>query len=446
MSTNNNDNSQKYSDIGNQIRDSVMEAVASGDFSGLSSTITQSVNTVLGDVGDQINRAATQVMNGGNLTNGQVNYKVNLAKAQAEARARAQETARRYHEEQEARIQRDKAARAAYVRRPNQAGGTATPVRNKIKFKEVGKVSAILNIIIGGWFSFVFAMATLGASLSISEEGPVGFIIVAIITLAFVSMIVNGIKKLKTIDIAKRYNSLAGSKQYIEISELAHATGSSVSSVIKNIKKLLKKGFFPEGFLDEEETTFILSRDVYDQYKETKANFAKKQQEELDANGVDESAKVRLSPDQQAELNLMIRDGENAIRKLRELNNDIPGEAITNKLNTTESILNDIFERVRNHPEQMKNCHKLMNYHLPTMLKLVEAYAEYDKISVPSDDILKSKDEIEKTIDIINKAFTELLNRLFQDSVWDINSDVQVLKTMLNQEGLTNELNVAKEG
>lgn len=446
MSTNNNDNSQKYSDIGNQIRDSVMEAVASGDFSGLSSTITQSVNTVLGDVGDQINRAATQVMNGGNLTNGQVNYKVNLAKAQAEARARAQETARRYHEEQEARIQRDKAARAAYVRRPNQAGGTATPVRNKIKFKEVGKVSAILNIIIGGWFSFVFAMATLGASLSISEEGPVGFIIVAIITFAFVSMIVNGIKKLKTIDIAKRYNSLAGSKQYIEISELAHATGSSVSSVIKNIKKLLKKGFFPEGFLDEEETTFILSRDVYDQYKETKANFAKKQQEELDANGVDESAKVRLSPDQQAELNLMIRDGENAIRKLRELNNDIPGEAITNKLNTTESILNDIFERVRNHPEQMKNCHKLMNYHLPTMLKLVEAYAEYDKISVPSDDILKSKDEIEKTIDIINKAFTELLNRLFQDSVWDINSDVQVLKTMLNQEGLTNELNVAKEG
>lgn len=88
----------------------------------------------------------------------------------------------------------------------------------------------------------------------------------------------------------------------------------------------------------------------------------------------------------------------------------------------------------------MKNCHKLMDYHLPTMLKLVEAYAEYDKVSVPGEDIIKAKEEIEKTIDVINQAFTELLNRLFRDSVWDVTADAKVLKSMLSQDGLTGDI------
>ena len=44
-----------------------------------------------------------------------------------------------------------------------------------------------------------------------------------------------------------------------------------------------------------------------------------------------------------------------------------------------EDLLKQIFNRVKVHPEQMDRMHKLMDYYLPTMLKLVEAYDEYDK-------------------------------------------------------------------
>ena len=71
------------------------------------------------------------------------------------------------------------------------------------------------------------------------------------------------------------------------------------------------------------------------------------------------------------------------------------------------------------------------------MIKLVEAYAEYDKVSQPGEDILAAKAEIEKTLDIINQAFVELLNKLFQSSVWDVTAEAKVLTTMLHQEGLT---------
>ena len=82
----------------------------------------------------------------------------------------------------------------------------------------------------------------------------------------------------------------------------------------------------------------------------------------------------------------------------------------------------------------------MMDYYLPTTLKLVEAYADFDKVSVPGPEIVAAKAEIERTMDIINQAFSELLSNLFQDTVLDITTDAQVLQTMLAREGLTKNI------
>ena len=131
------------------------------------------------------------------------------------------------------------------------------------------------------------------------------------------------------------------------------------------------------------------------------------------------------------------------IRKLRDLNDRIPGEVISAKLFCLENLLKDIFESLRQHPEQTDRMHKLMSYYLPTTLKLVESYERFDKVSSPGPDIIKAKAEIENTLDTINQAFRELLNSLFQDTVFDVTTDAQVLKTMLAKEGLTREMDFA---
>ena len=78
-----------------------------------------------------------------------------------------------------------------------------------------------------------------------------------------------------------------------------------------------------------------------------------------------------------------------------------------------------------------------MEYYLPTMLKLVEQYAEFDRMSSPGEDVQEAKAEIEKTLDMINQAFVTLLNNLFRDAAFDASADAQVLQTMLAKEGLT---------
>lgn len=80
-----------------------------------------------------------------------------------------------------------------------------------------------------------------------------------------------------------------------------------------------------------------------------------------------------------------------------------------------------------------------MDYYLPTTVKLLEAYQELDKQPVQGENILSSKSEIEGTLDTLNTAFEKLLDDLFQDTAWDVSSDISVLRTMLAQEGLAKD-------
>ncbi len=78
-----------------------------------------------------------------------------------------------------------------------------------------------------------------------------------------------------------------------------------------------------------------------------------------------------------------------------------------------------------------------MEYYLPTTLKLLEAYKEFDRQPVQGENITTAKKEIEKTLDTINLAFENLLDDLFEDAAMDVSTDISVLNTMLAQEGLT---------
>ena len=98
-----------------------------------------------------------------------------------------------------------------------------------------------------------------------------------------------------------------------------------------------------------------------------------------------------------------------------------------------------IFRQTEAHPENAQDLRKLMEYYLPMTVKLLKAYEELDGQPVQGENILKSKNEIEGTLDTLNIAFEKLLDSLFQDTAWDVSSDISVLQTMLAQEGLTDD-------
>lgn len=403
---------RNYNEIGERIQESVIDALNTGDFSALNGEIKSSVLSVLADVGGQINDAVAGTQSSAR----NINVNTYVSRPGATSQSASRETAMR------------QMARSAMTRSPEK----------RIRFNEVGSVSGVLQIIFGAFFGMTFFLATLGALI---DGEFIGAIVVGIIAALCGIGIVKGINKRKLLALATKYKNLCKEKMYCSIQEICDATGEDEKQAVRNVKKILNKGFFPEGFLDENETTLMVNREVYNQYLEAKKQQKIREEEELKATA-EAYEKGILTPQQQMAYNHMMTEGQNSITKLHQLNEQIPGENITNKLNDTEKVLNEIFDRVKNNPDQVPNCQKLEDYYLPTMLKLVEAYAGYDKVSNPGPEIVSAKAEIENTLDIINQAFVELRNKLYQTAVWDSTAEAKVLQTMLKQDGLATDQNI----
>ena len=128
----------------------------------------------------------------------------------------------------------------------------------------------------------------------------------------------------------------------------------------------------------------------------------------------------KLSP----EVQNIVKAGDDYVRKIREANDVIPGEEISAKISRMEMLVDRIFDRVEQNPESVDDIRKLMEYYLPTTIKLLEAYEELDAQPVQGENIISSKREIEKTLDTLNTAFEKLLDDLFQDTAWDGSSDI----------------------
>ena len=98
-----------------------------------------------------------------------------------------------------------------------------------------------------------------------------------------------------------------------------------------------------------------------------------------------------------------------------------------------------IFDQVEKSPESAPDLHRLMSYYLPTTQKLIDTYATLDAQHVEGENIESAKREIESSLDTINDAYEKLFDSFFQHTAWDVGTDVSVMKSMLRQDGLTED-------
>ena len=179
----------------------------------------------------------------------------------------------------------------------------------------------------------------------------------------------------------------------------------------------------------------MTSNEAYAQYNALMERMSREKAEREAAEARARQEYEKLTPEVQS----IIKQGDDYVRKIREANDAIPGEEISAKISRMEMLVDRIFDRVEQNPDSVDDIGKLMQYYLPTTIKLLEAYEKLDAQPVQGENILSSKQEIEKTLDTLNIAFEKLLDDLFQDTAWDVSTDISVLHTMLAQEGLTED-------
>ena len=241
-----------------------------------------------------------------------------------------------------------------------------------------------------------------------------------------------GVKKLNRVSRYKTYRNVLGQKTHVTLEKLARAVGRKVTFVRREVEKMITMGLFREGHLDKEQTMLITSDETFRLFEQSRLQLEeRKRQEKL----LEEQARSAHRP----ELLDVLQRGGKFLDEIRRCNDAIPGVEISNKIYRMEQIVERIFHRTEQHPQIIPDLKKLMDYYLPMTVKLLNAYADMDAQPVQGETILNSKREIEETLDTLNLAFEKLLDELFQETALDVSSDITVLKTLLAQEGLTED-------
>lgn len=231
----------------------------------------------------------------------------------------------------------------------------------------------------------------------------------------------------------KHYIKTMGAKDFYSIEGLADAVSKKEKFVIKDLKRMISKGWFREGHLDEQETCFMLTDESYQLYLDAQRELEQRKKE---AERLAKEQELLENDPIRKQLKIAIGEGNEYIRRIREINDEIPGEEISSKLYRLERVCTKIFEHVEDNPEKLSDIRKFMNYYLPTTLKLVQTYHEFSEQPVQGENITSAKKEIERMLDDINQAFEKMFDKLFEDDAMDISTDISVLSMMLAQEGL----------
>lgn len=319
---------------------------------------------------------------------------------------------------------------------PSASGGKKQApkptVRSADLYGNPRKTKDILQIVFGGILTGSMAIGLLTVQILqivLDRSGAGSTVITLLGTLAGIGMIWNGCSGLGRINRFKKYIQVIGDRTYCDFERLAKAVGRSVKFVKKDINIMISKGWFLEGKTDKKVTCLITSMETYRQYEETERALEQKTAEQQK----EAAERRKISPEVQEVLD----KGEAYIRKIHASNDAIPGEEISAKIDQMEKIVERIFQRAEEHPEIIPDLKKMMNYYLPMTIKLLDAYEDMDSQPIQGETIASSKKEIEDTLDTLNEAFAKLLDSVFQDTAWDVSSDISVLHTMLAQEGLT---------
>ena len=299
--------------------------------------------------------------------------------------------------------------------------------------KMPGSISGLVCAVIGACVGIPMVIA----DITVFIVGAVGYIVssdLAIaaavllpITAAALGMMFYGIALRRRARRFARYRDAMGGAAFCAVEKLADTVGETKERTRKDLKKMISCGACPQGHLDRGATCFMVDDKTYDAYLEAEKAYAARAAEER---------KKQADP-KEAELTAAEKEGSDYLQQIRAANDALPGEVISGKLDRLENVTARIFACVRQRPEKLPDIRRFIRYYMPTTLKLVKSYEEFEAQPVQGETITKAKQEIERALDTINMAFENLLDTLFADKALDISTDISTLETMLKQEGLT---------
>ncbi|MBQ3986673.1 MAG: 5-bromo-4-chloroindolyl phosphate hydrolysis family protein [Oscillospiraceae bacterium] len=210
---------------------------------------------------------------------------------------------------------------------------------------------------------------------------------------------------------AANYLTVIGGRDFVEVRELSRTCGVNEKTVRRDLEIMIEKGLFgSEAYVDQGHGLLILKSGAAPE---------KAAEPEVPADDEDRYKKI--------------------LREIRQVNDEIPDEVISAKIDEMEDYTARIFKAVQEKPEKLPQIKSFMSYYLPTALKLLHSYADFDQAGAGGENVAGAKADIERILDMLVDGFKKQLDKLYETEAMDISSDIDVLENMLRRDGLKDD-------
>ncbi len=158
------------------------------------------------------------------------------------------------------------------------------------------------------------------------------------------------------------------------------------------------------------------------------------------AQGLDTSkdapAQQQIPKTGDAAADSLVEKGQEMLSQIRQENALIPDAELTAQMDQLDDVANRIFHTVAEQPGKAPQIRRFMDYYLPTTLKMLQGYRKMDERQVSGQEAQETRAQIRRAMDVVLKAFDKQLNALYHDDMLDLSTDIDVMETMLRQDGL----------
>lgn len=390
-------NKNEFSNLGSDIRKMVKDSINSNDYRKMGQEVGKNVSDTLETVFEEVKRTVGSI--------------------QVE------------NEHLKRKAVNSSAIKPENVRKPPKSVKTNTTITERprqIYFPHmaVGKVQSVLLTVFGS-----IGIATFGILLVVF--GLIGFgpwVVGSMFAATLVSylMMEKAAWLRKRTKRYKRYLEFFYGKDTVSIPELAAYCNVSHKFLIKDLRKMIDIGMFPQGHINDHNSVLMLNHTSYKRYMDELRQIQNQKVEEITSS-------------ENFEHDNAIEEGRKFVSEINAVSSKIQDGEVSTKILRMESIIDKIVEYINEHPNQLADVRRFMQYYLPTTLKLLNAYEEFESQPIQGENITTAKFEIKDALDTINLAFENLFDNLFASQSMDISADISVLNTMLAQEGLTEQ-------
>ena len=311
----------------------------------------------------------------------------------------------------------------------SEAKSTSQPHRQSYAYAGSGQPSSVKRgkqpkggkglITLGAIITAIFGISTMGAGSVFLESLMMGYffsdeligtLVCALFLCGGLAILFKGIGNNRRKERFLNYLAYIGANREINLAHMAAAFDVPVNKLCKDLRKMLSDGILPTGYLDLAAGKLFLTEMGYRAPEPEKNTAEEIKQEENDI-----------------------------LLEIRQVNDDIPDEVMSAKIDRIEEITGKILAYQKAHPDRSGQLRSFLNYYLPTTLKILRAYAQLDAQGIEGENISAAKARIEGMMDQVVAGFEKQLDKLFQDQAMDITSDVQVLENMLKKDGLSDD-------